>query len=127
MSKVGPDHFVTAQMMCLNVATGRMQWVNAGHPAPLLIRDRVVLDRLESPNLAGRIRRGAADGQCADPGTRVRLLCFTGGLIEEHRTGGKQFGEEQLIGCTNSPHSVAGPLFGTARLVPANVQVRSGG
>lgn len=66
----GPDHFVTAQMMCLNVATGRMQWVNAGHPAPPLIRDRVVLDRLESPNLAGRIRRGAADSQRADPGTR---------------------------------------------------------
>src|SRR6185437_13619161 len=35
----GPDQFVTAQMMRLDIATGHLQWVNAGHPAPLLIRD----------------------------------------------------------------------------------------
>ncbi len=29
-----PDHFVTAQMMRLDTDTGRLQWVNAGHPAP---------------------------------------------------------------------------------------------
>lgn len=29
-----PDHFVTAQMMRLDTNTGRLQWVNAGHPAP---------------------------------------------------------------------------------------------
>ncbi|GAA2331991.1 hypothetical protein GCM10010376_60510 [Streptomyces violaceusniger] len=39
----GPDRFVTAQMMRLDTATGRLQWVNAGHPAPLLIRDGRVL------------------------------------------------------------------------------------
>jgi hypothetical protein len=33
----GPDHFVTAQMMNLDIATGRLKWVNAGRPAPLLI------------------------------------------------------------------------------------------
>lgn len=30
-----------------------------------------------------------------------RLLCFTDGMIEEHRPGGEQFGEERLIECTN--------------------------
>ncbi len=30
----GPDHFVTAQMMRLDIGTGHLQWVNAGHPAP---------------------------------------------------------------------------------------------
>ena len=30
----GPDQFVTAQMVRLDIATGRLQWVNAGHPAP---------------------------------------------------------------------------------------------
>lgn len=29
-----PDHFVTAQMMRLDTDTGRLQWVNAGHPRP---------------------------------------------------------------------------------------------
>ncbi len=30
-----------------------------------------------------------------------RVLCFTDGLIEEHRAGGEQFGEEQLVDCTD--------------------------
>ncbi|MFD4944847.1 PP2C family protein-serine/threonine phosphatase [Streptomyces sp. NPDC058409] len=98
----GPDHFVTAQMMCLNIATGRMQWVNAGHPAPLLIRDRAVVDRLESPTTLP-VGFGGEQPEVSErmlqPGDR--LLCFTDGLIEEHQAGGEQFGEEQLIEWTN--------------------------
>ena len=98
----GPDHFVTAQMMRLNVATGHLQWVNAGHPAPLLIRDRAVVDRLESPTTLP-VGFGGEQPQISErmlqPGDRV--LCFTDGLIEEHQAGGEQFGEEQLIECTD--------------------------
>ncbi|MCX4534195.1 serine/threonine-protein phosphatase [Streptomyces sp. NBC_00841] len=98
----GPDHFVTAQMMCLNITTGRLQWVNAGHPAPLLIRDRAVVDRLESPTTLP-VGFGGDQPEVSErilqPGDR--LLCFTDGLIEEHQAGGEQFGEEQLIESTN--------------------------
>ncbi|OKI13391.1 hypothetical protein A6A07_16030 [Streptomyces sp. CB03911] len=45
----GPDHFVTAQMMRLDIGTGHLQWANAGHPAPLLIRDHQVVQALDSP------------------------------------------------------------------------------
>lgn len=98
----GPDHFVTAQMMCLNITTGRMQWVNAGHPAPLLIRDRAVVDRLESPTtlpVGFGGEQPEVSERILEPGDR--LLCFTDGLIEEHQAEGKQFGEEQLIEWTN--------------------------
>ncbi|MCX4538401.1 PP2C family protein-serine/threonine phosphatase [Streptomyces sp. NBC_01669] len=98
----GPDHFVTAQMMCLNIATGRMQWVNAGHPAPLLIRDRAVVDRLESPTtlpVGFGGEQPVVSERTLEPGDQ--LLCFTDGLIEEHQAGGEQFGEEQLIESTN--------------------------
>ncbi|MFF3325568.1 PP2C family protein-serine/threonine phosphatase [Streptomyces sp. NPDC002889] len=98
----GPDHFVTAQMMRLNIGTGHLQWVNAGHPAPLLIRDRSVVDRLESPTTLP-VGFGGEEPQVSErmlqPGDQ--LLCFTDGLIEEHQVGGEQFGEEQLIECTN--------------------------
>ncbi|MFE2554860.1 PP2C family protein-serine/threonine phosphatase [Streptomyces sp. NPDC059352] len=98
----GHDHFVTAQMMCLNIATGRLQWVNAGHPAPLLIRDRSVVDRLESPTTLP-VGFGGEEPVVSErllrPGDR--LLCFTDGLIEEHQPGGEEFGEEQLIELTN--------------------------
>ncbi|GGN44833.1 hypothetical protein GCM10012285_27830 [Streptomyces kronopolitis] len=101
-AQFGPDHFVTAQMMCLNITTGQLQWVNAGHPAPLLIRDRAVVDRLESPTTLP-VGFGGEEPQVSERMLQRgdRLLCFTDGLIEEHQSGEEQFGEEQLIECTN--------------------------
>lgn len=95
----GPEHFVTAQMMQLNVTTGHLQWVNAGHPWPLLIRDHEVIGQLQGettlpvgfggqePLVSERVLR---------PGDRV--LCYTDGLTEEHLAGGEEFGLEQFLG-----------------------------
>jgi len=98
----GPDHFVTAQMMTLDITTGHLQWVNAGHPAPLLIRDHRVIAQMESrttlpvgfggelPQISERVlQRGD------------QVLCFTDGVIEEHEAGEEQFGVEQLIDVVN--------------------------
>ncbi|MFJ6483830.1 PP2C family protein-serine/threonine phosphatase [Streptomyces sp. NPDC091682] len=97
-----PDHFVTAQMMRLDTDTGRLQWVNAGHPAPMLIRAHRVVRRLDSPTTLP-VGFGGAQPQVSavalEPGDRV--LCFTDGLIEEHETGQEQFGEKQLIDWVN--------------------------
>ncbi|MFI6149952.1 PP2C family protein-serine/threonine phosphatase [Streptomyces sp. NPDC051109] len=97
-----PDHFVTAQMMRLDTDTGRLQWVNAGHPAPMLIRAHRVVRRLDSPTTLP-VGFGGAQPQVSavalEPGDRV--LCFTDGLIEEHESGQAQFGEEQLIDWVN--------------------------
>jgi hypothetical protein len=98
----GPDHFVTAQLMHVNIASGGMELVNAGHPAPLLIRDGQVVTQLESATTlpvgfggeAPRVREHALQ-----PGDRV--LCYTDGIIEEHVEGGEPFGEERLIDCVN--------------------------
>ncbi|MER5529890.1 PP2C family protein-serine/threonine phosphatase [Streptomyces sp. NPDC002677] len=101
-AQFGPDHFVTAQMMVLDIATGRLRWVNAGHPAPFLIRDRAVVDRLDSPTtlpVGFGGQEPVVSERILHPGDR--LLCFTDGLIEEHKTGGEQFGEEQLVEWTN--------------------------
>ncbi|WP_035840125.1 PP2C family protein-serine/threonine phosphatase [Kitasatospora azatica] len=94
----GPDQFVTAQMMRLDVGTGHLQWVNAGHPAPLLIRDHQVIQTLDSP---GTLPVGFG-GDTPQISTRQlrrgdRVLFYTDGLVEEHQTGGEQFGEERLI------------------------------
>lgn len=97
-----PDHFVTAQMMRLDTDTGRLQWVNAGHPAPMLIRAHRVVCRLDSPTTLP-VGFGGDQPQVStvalEPGDRV--LCFTDGLIEEHESGQEQFGEEQLIDWVN--------------------------
>jgi serine phosphatase RsbU (regulator of sigma subunit) len=96
----GPDHFVTAQLMHINIATGEMEMVNAGHPAPLLIRDGRVVRQLESATTLPVGFGGEAprvSGHSLQPGDR--LLCYTDGVIEEHITGGELFGEERLIRC----------------------------
>ncbi|MEU3046880.1 PP2C family protein-serine/threonine phosphatase [Streptomyces sp. NPDC006984] len=96
------DHFVTAQMLRLDTTTGRLQWVNAGHPAPVLIREHRVMGRLDSPTTLP-VGFGGAQPQVSsvvlEPGDRV--LCFTDGLVEEHESGQEQFGEDQLIDWVN--------------------------
>ncbi|MFF4350190.1 PP2C family protein-serine/threonine phosphatase [Streptomyces sp. NPDC001530] len=98
----GPEHFVTAQMMRLNIATGHLQWVNAGHPAPLLIRNHQVLRQLESPTTLP-VGFGGEEPQVSEQILQRgdRVLCFTDGLIEEHEAGEEEFGEEQLIHWVN--------------------------
>jgi len=93
----GPDQFVTAQMMRLDIATGLLQWVNAGHLAALLIRGHRVVRALEGPatlpvGFGGAVAK--VSQQMLRPGDRV--LSFTDGVIEEHQPGGELFGEQRL-------------------------------
>lgn len=98
----GPEHFVTAQMMRMNITTGHLQWVNAGHPAPLLIRNHEVLRQLDGPTTFP-VGFGGEEPQVSEQVLQRgdRVLCFTDGLIEEHEAGEEEFGEEQLIHWVN--------------------------
>ncbi|MEV0386742.1 PP2C family protein-serine/threonine phosphatase [Nonomuraea sp. NPDC050643] len=94
----GPDQFVTAQMARLDIGSGCLEWVNAGHPAPLLIRGNRVIEVLEG---AGTLPVGFG-GAAPQINTRRlvrhdRVLFYTDGVVEEHETGGEQFGEQRLI------------------------------
>ncbi|MFC5070249.1 PP2C family protein-serine/threonine phosphatase [Kitasatospora cinereorecta] len=94
----GPDQFVTAQMMRLDIGTGHLQWVNAGHPAALLIRGHRVVRALEALRTlpvgfgGAEPRISSMDLQRGD-----RLMFYTDGLVEEHHAGQEQFGEERMI------------------------------
>nr|BFD92169.1 PP2C family protein-serine/threonine phosphatase [Kitasatospora sp. Xyl93] len=124
----GPDHFVTAQMMRLDTVTGHLQWVNAGHPQPLLIRDHVVVERLESattlpvgfggeqPVISERVLRHGD-----------RVLCFTDGLVEEREPGGEQFGEEQLIDWVNRVERSQGAVRAVVRALSHVLKEKRGG
>ena len=92
------EHFVTVQLAHLDVASGRLQWVNAGHPHPLLLRGHRVVRVLDSLTTLP-VGFGGADPQVSEealePGDRV--LFFTDGITEEHLSGGELFGESRLI------------------------------
>jgi hypothetical protein len=91
------EQFATAHLAQLDVVTGVMRWVNAGHPRPLLIRDRRVIGSLRSRTTLP-VGLGGHDVQVAEeqlqPGDR--LLLFTDGVIEERSTEGQAFGIGRL-------------------------------
>ncbi|MEW2401021.1 PP2C family protein-serine/threonine phosphatase [Streptomyces sp. NPDC046862] len=124
----GPDHFVTAQMLHLNISTGHLEWVNAGHPAPLLIRDQGGAEALHGPTTLP-VGFGGEQPRTSEiqlhPGDR--LLCYTDGVIEEHETGGEQFGEQQLIDCVNRVGKAGEGVRATVRRLSHTLKDARGG
>jgi hypothetical protein len=93
------DRFVTAVLATLDVGTGRLRWISAGHPPPLLVRAGRLVKTLEippRPPMGMRLAAGpAVQGEEAlEPGDMV--LLYTDGLTEARRPGGELFSVERL-------------------------------
>jgi serine phosphatase RsbU (regulator of sigma subunit) len=91
------ETFVTGHVVRLDVATGELSWLNAGHPDPLLIRGSTVVGEVHAePCLPlglgidireiGRRRLEPHD----------RLLFYSDGVIEARPVGGVQFSMSRL-------------------------------
>jgi hypothetical protein len=89
--------FATAMIGRLDTVTGRLTWINAGHPDGLLIRGGLVVGELDGP-VTRPVGYGHAEPHVHStqlrPGDRV--LFFTDGVVEERLDGGGQFGEARL-------------------------------
>ncbi len=91
------DEFVTGQIAQLDVATGHLRWVNAGHPLPFLIRGHKVVAELAcEPCLPFGLGIDITEvGECQlQPGDR--LFFYSDGVTEAHTSGGPQFGVDNL-------------------------------
>ena len=92
-TQFGVDTFATAQMGLLDVGSGAFEWVNAGHPPPLLVRDGAVSFLEGDPTLP--VGFGGADPTVVreqlEPGDR--LLFFTDGVVEQRNPRGEMIGE----------------------------------
>ncbi|MEP6762641.1 MAG: PP2C family protein-serine/threonine phosphatase [Sporichthyaceae bacterium] len=123
-----PDRFATAQMARLDVGSGRLQWVNAGHPPPLLLRGHRVVAALTGPTTLPVGFGGATpviSERTLERGDRV--LFFTDGLIEEHREGGEQFGETKLRDLIERAGHDGGPVQETVRRLSHALMLERGG
>ncbi|PPK94248.1 stage II sporulation protein E [Kineococcus xinjiangensis] len=93
----GAERFVTAQLADLDLATGCLRLVNAGHPAPLLVRGSRVVDRLSGPaTLPIGLGGTEPDATVWDLQPGDMVLLYTDGVVEARRHG-DEFGEERFV------------------------------
>jgi hypothetical protein len=96
-TQFGGERFVTGQLAQLDCATGRLQWLNAGHPLPLLVRRAKVVDTLAchpAPPLGLGLGRPEIATAALEPADRV--LFYTDGVTEGRNLAGEPFGEARL-------------------------------
>jgi serine phosphatase RsbU (regulator of sigma subunit) len=93
----GADRFVTGQLARLDCDTGRLSWLAAGHPRPLLLRGNRIVGELDcQPGLPMGL--GGSPSEVSDtqlePGDRV--LLYSDGMVEARSPDGELFGMERL-------------------------------
>lgn len=98
---LGGEVFSTALLGRLNTDSGRFDWVNAGHPPPLLLRGGQHVKTLElepRPPLGlgdlSSTRDVVVGTEQLEPGDR--LLLYTDGVVEARSPEGEFFGVERL-------------------------------
>ena len=103
------DGFTTAILAELHTDTGRLEWINAGHPEPLLLRDGRLVKTLHAepaPPLGLGLIPPTGDpndpqdwfavgAEHLQPGDRV--LFYTDGVTEARSPDGDLFGVERLV------------------------------
>lgn len=94
---VPANKYVTFFLGRLNLATGDLEYVNAGHNAPILSRGSGAVERLET----GGMVLGLFEDAIYEIGsTRIqpfdRLIVFTDGFSETWNSKGEELGEEGL-------------------------------
>lgn len=92
------DAFVTAVLMRLSLDSGVLEWSNAGHPPPLLMRGHKVIRELTTtPTLPLGLGgdHAVAASEALEPDDRV--LLYTDGVVEGRSADGEDFGVERLI------------------------------
>jgi serine phosphatase RsbU (regulator of sigma subunit) len=100
------DAFVTGQIGRLDLRNGRLSWLNAGHPAPLLIRDGKVAGELPSvPSLPWGLGGPLEEVSVAQllPGDSV--LLYTDGVTEGRDPSGASYGLDGLTAAVEAAAS----------------------
>jgi serine phosphatase RsbU (regulator of sigma subunit) len=95
----GAQRFATAVLAELELDTGLLRWVNAGHPPPLLLRAGKlvkVLDARPHTPLGVPFGRGVTrvSEESLEPGDRI--LFYTDGVVEARTSDGEFFTAERL-------------------------------
>jgi phosphoserine phosphatase RsbU/P len=104
--------FVTAFFGVLDPATGQLRYINAGHPAPALLRHTGPSELLEAtgPALALSAEASFGEGAAAlDAGEA--LVAYTDGASEARDASGALLDEDRVVAALGRPDAAAGALL----------------
>jgi sigma-B regulation protein RsbU (phosphoserine phosphatase) len=92
------NRYVTAFFSCLDAGTGELEYLNAGHCHPILLRRDGEVERLEE---GGPVVGMLLDLVLKGGSTRLEsgdvLLMYTDGLSETGSPDGEEFGEDRIL------------------------------
>jgi serine phosphatase RsbU (regulator of sigma subunit) len=113
----GPERFVTAVLLELDLQSGWLTWHNAGHPPPLLLRGGRVVKTLDVDprlplGLGGEVEPAQEQ---LEPGDR--LLLYTDGVVEARSATGEFFGVPRLVEIVRRQEADRRPVPETMRRV----------
>lgn len=108
------DMFVTAWLGFLDLRTGLLSYVHAGHTLPVHVGKEVSFVKQKINMVLGGIKRSRYIRQDIEllPGESIYL--YTDGVTEAHNAAGEMFGEDGLINLIKEKQNDLGSLEGSA-------------
>jgi len=99
LPRLGPDRFVSFVCAVLDPARGSVTYANAGHPAPVLLREGGGACRLETGGpVLGVVAEAEYEEGVLPLGRGDRLALFTDGVIEAAApANGEELGDARLL------------------------------
>ena len=90
--------FVTLAYAIVDIEAGVIDYANAGHNPPFIVRANGRIERLGATGVVlGVFPDGAYEDQRTTFAAGDRLVCYTDGITEAEDGDGKDFGEDRLI------------------------------
>ncbi|MGY1838415.1 MULTISPECIES: PP2C family protein-serine/threonine phosphatase [unclassified Modestobacter] len=121
------SQFATAVLARLDLSTGMLRWINAGHPEPLILRGASLVSPPRCPPsrpLGLQDRKPEVCTTRLEPGDR--LLLYTDGITEARSPDGEFFGEQRLADFISSALAAGDPAPETVRRLVRSVLAHQG-
>lgn len=118
----GECNYVTGQLGSLDLATGTLTWLNAGHVLPMLVRNGTYAGELSCAPSMPMGLGGPVHEVASEPLQRGdRVLFYTDGITESRSPDGTEFGQDRLADFLVRATLERVPVAETVRRLSTNV------
>lgn len=128
VEQFGDEHYATGVLGELDTRTGRLRYLAAGHPEPLLLRNGRVVKTLQAgrrPLFGVEARDIAVGEEQLEPGDVV--VVYTDGITEARDGDGRDFGLPRLVDFLERQHAEGTPLPEVVRRLCKTILTHQGG